>query len=177
MTDSDEEVVVRMSYIHYPVWFQEELIRALFNSGSKINAINPDYAWKLGLKIQKTNVEAQKNNGSTLEIFEMVIVDFQMEDKASKPRFFLEIFLVADIKFEVILGMSFLKISNANVLFGEKTLMWRIYTINKALLTTKQVQIIDSKLFVITTLDINSKTFMMHVAIREWEKMPVHFKR
>ena len=38
--------------------------------------MNPDYAWKLGLKIRKTNVGAQKINDSTLEIFEMVIADF-----------------------------------------------------------------------------------------------------
>ena len=52
----------------------------------------------------------------------MVIADFQVEDKASRPRFFQETFLVADTKFEVILGMLFLKISNADVSFGEGTL-------------------------------------------------------
>ena len=52
----------------------------------------------------------------------MVIADFQVENKASRPRFFQEIFLVADTKFEVILGMFFLKISNADVSFGEKIL-------------------------------------------------------
>lgn len=31
---------------------------ALFDYGSKVNAINPDYAWKLELKIEKTNVGA-----------------------------------------------------------------------------------------------------------------------
>ena len=50
--------------------------------------MNPDFAWKLGLKVQKTNVKAQKIDGSALETFEMVIADFQMEDKASRPRFF-----------------------------------------------------------------------------------------
>ena len=53
----------------------------------------------------------------------MVIADFQVEDKGSRPRFFQKIFLVADNKFEVVLGMSFLKISNANVAFGKGTLM------------------------------------------------------
>ena len=42
---------------------------------------------------------------------------------------------MADTKFEVILEMPFLKISNADMLFGEKTLTWRTYTINKALPT------------------------------------------
>ena len=119
----DKKVVIRMPCIHYPVQFQEEQIRALLNSGSEVNAMNPDYAQKLGLKIRKTNVGAQKIDGSTLETFGMVIADFQIEDKASRPRFFQETFLVADTKFEMILEMPFLKISNADVSFNEGTLI------------------------------------------------------
>ena len=69
----------------------------------------------------------------------MVIADFQIENKASRPRFFQKTFLVANIKFEVILGMLFLKISNVDVLFGEKIFTWRTYTTNKTLFITKQV--------------------------------------
>ena len=76
VTGSDEEVVVRVPCIHYPVQFQEEQVRALFNSGSEVNAMNPDYAWKLGLKIRRTNIGAQKIDGSALETFRMVIADF-----------------------------------------------------------------------------------------------------
>ena len=73
--------------------------------------------------------------------------------------------------------MPFLKISNADVSFGKKTLTWRTYTINKALPTTKQVQIVDPKEFVIAALDVDSETFVVHVAIREREEMPVHSER
>ena len=45
------EKVVRMPCIYYLIRFQEEKIKALLNSDSKVNAMNPDYAWKLGLKI------------------------------------------------------------------------------------------------------------------------------
>ena len=107
----------------------------------------------------------------------MVIADFQIEDKVNRPRFFQETFLVADIKFEVILGMPFLKFSNADVSFGEEALTWRTYTTNKALLTTEQVQIINKKDFVIAALDANSETFVVHLAIREREEMPVYSKR
>ena len=100
-----------------------------------------------------------------------------MENKASKPRFFQKIFLVADIKFEVILRMLFLKISNTDVLFGKKILMWRTYTTNKALPTTKRVQIVNPKEFVMMALNVNSKTFVMHVAIREREEMPMYSKK
>ena len=101
--------------------------------------MNLDYARKLGLKIQKTNIGAQKIDGSALETFGIVIADFQVENKINRPKFFQEIFLVANTKFKVILEMLFLKISNADVSFDKKTLMWRTYTINKVLPTTKQV--------------------------------------
>ena len=84
---------------------------------------------------------------------------------------------MADIKFEMILGMLFLKISNADMSFGEGTLMWKTYTTNEALPITKRVQIIDKKDFIIVALDADSETFVMHVAIREREEMSVYFKR
>ena len=52
----------------------------------------------------------------------MVIANFQMEDKISRPKFFQKIFLMANTKFKVILGMFFLEISNADMLFEEKIL-------------------------------------------------------
>ena len=177
MNDNNEEVVVKVPCIHYPVQFQEEQVRALLNSGNEVNTMNPDYARKLGLKIRKTNIGAQKIDGSALKTFGMVIADFQMENKASRPRFFQEIFFVADTKFEVILGMLFLKISNADVLFDKKTLIQKTFTTNKALFTTKQVQIVDPKKFVIAALDVNNKMFVIHVTIREQEEMPVHSKK
>ena len=125
ITDRGEKVAVKISCIYYPVWFQEdqEQISVLLNSNSKVNAMSPAYAKKLGLKTQKTNVKAQKIDGSALEIFGMVIADFQVEDKGGRLRFFQETFLVANTKFEMVLGMPFLKISNVNIAFGEKTLM------------------------------------------------------
>ena len=69
--------------------------------------MNPDYAQNLGFYIRKTNVRAHKIDDFTLETFGMVIADFQIEDKFGKPRFFQKIFLVADTKFKVILGMLF----------------------------------------------------------------------
>ena len=85
--------------------------------------MNPNFAQKLGLKILKINIKTQKIDGFALETFGMVIPDFQVEDKANRPRLFQEVFLKTDTKFEMILVMFFLKISNADVLFGEKTLI------------------------------------------------------
>ena len=88
--------------------------------------MNPDFARKLGLKVWKTNIGAQKIDGSALKTFEMIIADFQIEDKANRPRFFQKTFLVANIKFEIILEMLFLKFSNADVSLGEKHLHERL---------------------------------------------------
>lgn len=52
----------------------------------------------------------------------MVITNFQVEDKVSKPIFFQETFSMADTKIEMIQRMLLLKLSNTDVLFGNKTL-------------------------------------------------------
>ena len=69
-----------------------------------------------------TNIEAQKIDGFSLESFEMVIADSQIEDKVGRSRFFQETFLIADIKFEGIIKMFFLKFSTTNMSFEKKTL-------------------------------------------------------
>ena len=84
---------------------------------------------------------------------------------------------MADIKFEMILRMPFLKISNADVSFDEGTLLWKSYTTNKALPTIEQVQIVDPKEFVITALDVDSETFVVYVAIRKHEEMVMDLAR
>ena len=50
--------------------------------------MTPAYAKRLGLKTQKTNVRAQKIDGSALETFGIVIADFQLENKGGRPKFF-----------------------------------------------------------------------------------------
>ena len=101
----------------------------------------------------------------------MVIANFQVEDKIGRSRFFQETFLVADTKFEVVLGMLFLKISNADMSFGEGIFTWKSYITNKALPTTKQGQLVDLKEFVIVVLDADSKTFVVYLAIWKQEEM------
>ena len=131
------------------------------------------FTQKLGFYIWKTNVGAQKIDGSAFRTFGIVIVDFQVEDKGDKPRFFQETFLVANTKFEIILEMLFLKISNTDIAFGKEILTWKPYTINKALPTTEHIQLVNPKEFVIVALDMDSKTFVVHVAIQEQEKMAI----
>ena len=96
-----------------------------------------------------------------------------MEDKGGRPRFFQKTFLVADTKFKMILGILFLKICNANIAFGERTLTWKSYTTKKVLPTIKRVQLVNLKEFVIVALDADNKTFIVHVAIWERKKMTI----
>ena len=69
-----------------------------------------------------TNVRAQKIDGSILETFGMVLASFQMEDKLKRAQFFQETFLLADLSIKMVLWMSFLTFSNANVQFARKEL-------------------------------------------------------
>ena len=45
------EKVVKMLCIYYPVRFQEKQVKALLDSGSKVNAMNPNFAQKLDFKV------------------------------------------------------------------------------------------------------------------------------
>ena len=84
-------VLDRVPCIHYLVQFQKDkgaTIPALIVSGSEVNAMTPVYAKQLGLQIRKTDVGAQKIDGSSLQTFGMVIAGFQIEDKLGRARFF-----------------------------------------------------------------------------------------
>ena len=59
-------------------------MRALIDSGSKVSAIHPGYATKLGLRARKIDVGAQKIDGSHLDTFGMVIVDCSVKDKLKR---------------------------------------------------------------------------------------------
>ena len=126
--------------------------------------MTPAYASKLGLRVRHTDVRAQKIDSSTLQTFGMVLANFQVEDKLGKTRFFQETFLLANISAEVVLGMPFLTLSNADVQFVEKELTWRSYTTAEALPTTKRVELINKKEFAKAALDEKSETFVAHVA-------------
>ena len=72
-------VLDQVSCICYRVQFQKDKGRdvlALFDSESKINAMTLAYAAQLGLKVQKTNISAQKIDGSLLANYSMVITSF-----------------------------------------------------------------------------------------------------
>ena len=171
MTGPRTEALDCVLCIHYPAQFKKDTaeVRALIDLGSEVNAMAPAYAKKLGLRVRKTDVSAQKIDGSTLETYSMVIAGFQVQDKFGKARFFQETFLVADTSVEVVLGMPFLALSKVEVDFAERELTWKAYTIAEALPTTKRVQIIGPKEFAKAALDPNQEAFVVHVATSSME--------
>ncbi len=122
------------------------------------------FASQLGLKIWKTNVEAQKIDGTTLETYGMVVSSFFMSDKDGRKRFFEKSFLLTDIKLDVVLRIFFLIMSNADIDFQAQNLQWRSYTIGDVLPTTGQIEIIGRKEFAVTVFDLEYEAFVVYVA-------------
>ncbi len=58
----------------------------------------------------------------------MVVSTFSVSDKDRRERFFEESFLLANISPDIVLGMPFLTMSNADVDFQARDLQWRSYT-------------------------------------------------
>ena len=79
--------------------------------------MNLAFASQLDLKIWKIIVKAQKINGTTLETYGIIVFTFFISNKDGRKRFIEESFLLAEAQPEIVLGMPFLTMSNANVNF------------------------------------------------------------
>ncbi len=93
----------------------------------------------------------------------MVVSTFFLSDKDGKERFFEERFLLADVSPDIVLGMPFLTMSNADVDFQARDLQCRSYTTGEVLPTTRQVELIGKKEFAAAALDPEYKNFVIHV--------------
>ena len=117
MTDKKTtDKLERVFYIRYLITFKDQT-EALLDSKSKVNAISQTFAQQLGLKICKTNIVAQKIDGIILKTYEIVVFIFLMLDKDGREKFFEKSFLLAHVNLDVVLGMPFLTMSNANIDF------------------------------------------------------------
>ncbi len=156
--------------IWYPFQFQEDQpeVKAFIDFDSKVNTITLAFAAKLELRPRPTNVGAQKIDSSPLETHNMASARFSIQDSLKRVRFFEETFLLANTSMQVVLGMPFLSLSNANIKFAELgKLIWRTYTTIKALPTTSRVELIDKKEYARAALDKNSETFVVYVSALE----------
>ncbi len=120
MTEKTEELEW-IPCIWYPVTFKDQT-KALLNSGSEVNAMSQAFAQQLGLKICKTNVGAQKIDDTSLKTYGIVVSTFYVLDKDGRERFFEESFLLTNIKLDIVLGMPFLTMSNADIDFQARNL-------------------------------------------------------
>ena len=86
MTGARKEALKCVFCIHYPVQFKDmdkAPVQALINSRSEVNAIDSFFVKQLGLLTRPTDVEAQKIDGTTLNIHKMVVAAFIVVDKAN----------------------------------------------------------------------------------------------
>ena len=95
---------------------------ALFDLGNEVNAIYLIFARKLGLVMQTTNVGIQKIDDTTFETYEIVIVVLSITDQVNNIKFFKQIFLMANVSPNMIRGMSFLTMNDANFEFLKRKL-------------------------------------------------------
>ena len=94
----------------------------------------------------------------------MAVTAFSVKDRANRVKFFEETFLVAIVSPEVVLGMLFLTLSDADVDFLGRELRWRTYTTEEALLTTRRIELIGKKEFAVAALDPEHETYVVYVA-------------
>ena len=103
------------------------------------------FAERLGFVVQTINVNAQKIYGTTFEIYEMVVAAFSVIDQVDRVRFFEKTFLVANVSLDVVFGMFFLTLSDADINFSKRKLWWRSYIIEEVFPTIKQVKLVEKK--------------------------------
>lgn len=73
-----------MLYICYLISFYDTKIWALLDLNNKVNVIIFVFVHKSGFSIQKIDIGAQKVNRSILKLFEIIIIDFLLEDDIKK---------------------------------------------------------------------------------------------
>lgn len=93
----------------------------------------------------------------------MIIASFQVKDNFNQSRFFQKTFLATKTNVALILGISFLILSDASILFKEREFTWQFYIPAKVLSTTKQIEIINHKEFGTVVLDPTKEVFIIYV--------------
>ncbi len=94
----------------------------------------------------------------------MVVSTFSVLDKNDKERFFKESFLLTEIKSDMVLRMTFLTMSNADINFQAWDLQWRSYTTGNVLSITRRVELIRKKEFAAAVLELEHDAFVVHIA-------------
>lgn len=75
------------------------------------------------MKFLATNVKAEKIDSFIFQIFEMIWINFQIENRFEKAHFFETTFLVTDTNIEVVFEMFLFFFNNVNIKFVGKKLL------------------------------------------------------
>ena len=105
----------------------------------------------------------------------MVFVAFLVKDKANQIRLFEETFLVTNISPQIVHGIAFLKLSDADIDFLRCELHWRTYTTKKALITTKRVKLVGKKEFAAAVFYPKYETYIVHIESISSVTTPIFF--
>ena len=135
----------------------------LLDLGSEVNAIHLTITKELDLSIRLTDVRMQKIDSIILDIYEMVVAAFLVTDKVNQVKFFEETFLVANVSPEVVLGIPFLILNGADIDFLDWELWWRTYTTKMAFPTTRRIERMGKKKFIVVAFDLKRETFIVHI--------------
>lgn len=142
-------------------------VLALLDSGSEANLISQGYASELPLKIMDTSWGLATINKQQISIQGMVIAGFEVTDSLDHTRYFEETFLIADIPQPVVLGMPFLKLGNPDVSWTARTMQWRQWDIETALMTTNRVDFIEPEEFIQQVIEDSAQAYICHVIMIE----------
>lgn len=78
---------------------------------------------------------------------------------------------------EVIFEIFFLTLSNVDIQFAKKEIIWRFYIGAKALPNTKQIKLINKKKFAKIMLDENFQAFVIHVTFLNLSLILIYLAR
>ena len=117
--------------------------------------------------MQTINVATQKINSTTLETYGIVVAAFLVTDQIDRIRFFEETFVVTNISPDLVFGMSFFILSGADINFLKKNLWWRFYTIKKAFLIAKRIEVVEKRELAVVVLDLGYEIFVVYIAFLE----------
>ena len=110
-----------------------------------------------------------------LNTYRMVVAVFLVKKRANWVRIFKETSFVASVSLEVVFRMSFLILSGADVDFSGRELWWKTYITEKALPTTKRIELMGKKEFAAAALDLEHATYILHIKSVSFDTSPSSF--
>lgn len=93
----------------------------------------------------------------------IVIISFLVDDQDRKCWFFKKTLVMVDISIDIIYRILIFILSNVKIDLNNWELKYRLYTIVKTLLSTKWIELIKQKEFAIIALNLDNKTFLIHI--------------